>query len=196
MKEGIVSQNPMQHIDLPKLWNRLPDVLTIDEVQSMLSMASGGRDKAILYLLYSTGIRVSELVALDVTDISPQSIRVIGKGRKERIVPIAEMAFKMVSAYIKEMKRKGALFVSKSGKRIDRHAVWRLIRMYAKKAGIEKTISPHTFRHSYATHLLTNGADLRVIQEFLGHADISTTEQYTHLSQNELRRSFDTFHPR
>lgn len=196
LREEIIDVNPMQHIDTPKLWNQLPDVLNVDEVDRLLKAAASDLDVAILYVLYCTGIRVSELCQLNVTDVSPDTLRVIGKGRKERIVPIASIAHAAVTKYIKTKKPKEALFLTSRGKRIDRQYVFRMIKKYAARVGISKVISPHTFRHSYATHLLTNGADLRVIQEFLGHADISTTERYTHLSQNELKRSFDTFHPR
>lgn len=199
VREGYTKENPLQHLDSPKLWQLLPDVLTQEEIERMFAACDeaspiGRRDLAMLHLLYAGGIRVSELVGLNRQDVGEDSVRVSGKGLKERIVLVAPVSMGFVQAIMEEGK--GPLFLSSRGKRIDRHQVWRRVKLYAEKCGLEKRISPHTFRHSFATHLLDNGADLRVIQEFLGHADIGTTERYTHLSKQAMERSFDRFHPR
>ncbi|MCK4934837.1 MAG: site-specific tyrosine recombinase XerD [Simkaniaceae bacterium] len=194
------------HLDSPKLWQLIPEVLTINEVETLLKTpnpesAIGARDQAILEVLYATGIRVSELCSLNLHDVDEKQIRVIGKGRKERLVPIAKAANLAIDHYLlhhrKESKEKNPpLFLSQKGKRIDRMTIWSRVKYYGKKGGIEKNISPHTLRHSFATHLLENGADLRIIQEMLGHADIGTTERYTHLSGKHIRDAFTLHHPR
>lgn len=200
IREEILTKDVTALLDTPKVWQLVPEILTEEEVERLLSAPDadtpiGRRDRAILELLYATGIRVSELCNLSVYDIDDDVIKVKGKGGKERLVPIAKVAVEAVDTYLNEHKTEGPLFVSRGGKRVDRVVVWQRIRYWAKKAGIEKRISPHTLRHSFATHLLERGADLRVIQEMLGHADISTTDRYTHLSTKHLETSFAKFHP-
>lgn len=205
-REGDLDRDVTFHLDSPKLWQLIPEVLTITEVETLLQgpnpdSSIGARDKAILEVLYATGIRVSELCNLNLQDVDEDHVRVMGKGNKERLVPIAKMAIDAIDHYLihhrKEEKEKNPpLFVTKGGKRIDRMTIWTRVKFYGKKEGIDKNISPHTLRHSFATHLLENGADLRVIQEMLGHADIATTDRYTHLSQKHMHDAFTNFHPR
>ena len=204
-REGLIDRDPTRLLESPKMWQLIPEVLTIKEVEALIkapdpSHEEGMRDRAILETFYATGIRVSELCALDIYDVGEKSVRVIGKGGRERIVPIGEEAIAAIDRYLGSYRddkgEKGALFVSKRGKRLNRTYLWERVKCYAKKVGIEKEVSPHTLRHSFATHLLENGADLRVIQEMLGHADIGTTERYTHLSKKGLFEAFDRFHPR
>ncbi len=207
-KENEIKKNITLNLSSPKLWQLIPDVLTEDEILALIdapdkSSFIGLRDKAIMELLYAGGLRVTELCQLNLQDIKDNSVRVLGKGGKERIVPVAKPAVKAIDNYlcnhykipIKDDKGE-ALFITKTAKRIDRIQVWNRVKFYAKKIALEKRISPHTFRHSFATHLLDHGADLRVIQDMLGHADIGTTERYTHISQQKLISSFDNFHPR
>lgn len=206
-REGTVAINHALYLQTPKLWQLIPDVLTCEEVEALLNQPDtstmvGMRDKAILEMLYASGLRVSELCSLNLYSIDETSVRVIGKGSKERIVPVGEEAINAVDQYLLhyrgnyDSEKQQALFVNQKGKRIDRLEVWRRIKIYGKAAGIKKNISPHTLRHSFATHLLDNGADLRVIQEMLGHASISSTDRYTHISRSRLQESFQTFHPR
>ena len=203
IREGILSTNPALYLESPKLWQRIPEVLSCEEVEQLLkqpnsSTKEGARDKAILEVLYASGLRVSELCLLDIYSVDDTTLRVMGKGSKERIVPLGEEAIGAVDHYLqlRDGEQQQALFVNTLGKRIDRIWVWRMIKNYAKKAGITKNISPHTLRHSFATHLLDNGADLRIIQEMLGHASISSTERYTHVSRSRLQEAFESFHPR
>jgi integrase/recombinase XerD len=200
-REKIIANDPTAYLDSPKLWQLIPEVLTIEETERLLNAPSlddveGIRDRAILQVLYASGLRVSELCSLNIQDVDETFVRVTGKGGKERLVPIAPKATQSVDAYLSHRKEGEALFVSSKGKRIDRGFVWQRVKFYAKKAGITKSISPHTLRHAFATHLLENGADLRVIQEMLGHAHIKTTDRYTHISQKHLRDAFDSCHPR
>lgn len=204
-KERIVSGEQSFYLDTPKVWQLVPEVLTEGEVKNLLDIPNnedfiGARDKAILEVLYASGLRVSEVCGLNIQDISDEAVRVKGKGGKERVVPIALVALQSIDHYLVhfrgEAKNNEALFISQKGKRIDRVAVWNRLKVYAQKAGITKSISPHTLRHCFATHLLENGADLRVIQELLGHADINTTDRYTHISQKHLQDAFSKFHPR
>ena len=201
-REGYISRDVSHLLESPKLWQLIPDVLTTDEVDLLLSMPNqetplGARDKAMLDVLYATGIRVSELCGLNIHDLDDDRVRVCGKGGKERIVPIAKAALISVDRYLSLRNTPcEALFVTRNGKRIDRMTVWKRIKFYSKKAAITKNVSPHTLRHSFATHLLDNGADLRVIQEMLGHADIGTTDRYTHLSNKHMREAFTRFHPK
>lgn len=206
-KEKVISADPTAHLDSPKLWQLIPEVLSYQEVEALLKCPDpsdpiGARDKAIFEVLYASGLRVSEVCSLNLFDISQYTVRVKGKGGKERVVPIAKAAIDAVDHYliyyrIADAKEKDVpLFVSSQGKRIDRTLVWQRIKYWGKKAGIAKTISPHTLRHSFATHLLENGADLRVIQEMLGHASVATTDRYTHVSQRHLAHAFSKFHPR
>jgi len=204
-REKRTEENAAAYLDSPKLWQLIPEVLTVDEVEKLLQAPEkdspvGARDKAILEVLYSSGLRVSEICSLNLPDLSDAFVRVKGKGGKERVVPIAPVAVQAVDQYLIHFREaeedQPAIFVTKNGKRIDRVEVWKRVKFYAKKAGIVRKISPHTLRHSFATHLLENGADLRVIQEMLGHANIATTDRYTHISQKHLRDAFESFHPR
>ncbi len=196
-KEWELKKNVAEKIDSPKVWRLIPEILTIKEIDRLLSNSLSVRDDAIIETLYGSGLRVSELCGLNIQDVNDHQVRVFGKGRKERIVPIGTKAVEAIDRYLHERNdNEKALFLTTRGKRIDRIAVWRMIKIRAKKAGIIKNISPHTLRHSFATHLLENGADLRVIQEMLGHASIGTTDRYTHISSSHLKDSFAKFHPR
>ena len=194
-------------LDTPKLWQMLPDVLSSSEIELLLaqpdlSSNQGIRDKAILELLYATGIRVSELCNLAIYDIDDDQIRVFGKGSKERIVPVSKRAVEAVDDYLAKVRHSydsetlKTLFLSLKGKPIDRTSVWKLIKTYAKQAQINKNIFPHMMRHSFASHLLDGGADLRIIQEMLGHAHISSTDRYTHVSLSKVHERFKSMHPR
>ena len=206
-REKWITVDPTVHLDSPKLWQLIPEVLTCDEVNRLLNCPDpmdpvGGRDRAIFEVIYASGLRVSEVCGLNLFDIGENTVRVKGKGGKERIVPIAQAAIAAVDHYLVHYRGAPAagkdlpLFVTSKGKRIDRTLVWQRIKHYGRQAGIMKPISPHTLRHSFATHLLENGADLRVIQEMLGHASIATTDRYTHISQQHLTQAFSSFHPR
>jgi integrase/recombinase XerD len=206
-REKIIASDPTLYLETPKLWQLIPEVLTLAEVEALLkapdaTTASGARDLALLEVLYASGLRVSELCSLNLLDVDDQVVRVRGKGGKERIVPIGKTAVSAIDAYLGTFRQKGGegkdtpLFITDKGKRIDRTFVWKQIKRYGTSAGIAKVISPHTLRHSFATHLLENGADLRVIQEMLGHASVSTTDRYTHISQQHLTQAFESFHPR
>jgi integrase/recombinase XerD len=202
-REKIISQNPTLFLESPKMWQLIPEVLTIDEVSRFLEIPNsetpiGARDKAIFMVMYASGLRVSELCGLNTGDISDDQIRVRGKGNKERVIPIAASAVAAVDYYLTQFRTEGdgPLFLSSQGRRMDRVALWERVKFYGKKAGISKDISPHTLRHSFATHLLENGADLRVIQEMLGHSNIATTDRYTHVSRKHLHDAFEKFHPK
>ncbi|MDX8431775.1 MAG: site-specific tyrosine recombinase [Candidatus Algichlamydia australiensis] len=202
-KENIIKEDETSLIESPKLWQLIPEILSEKEVEAILKAcdtrsALGARDRAILEMLYGSGLRVSEVCSLNIHDIDETKVRVLGKGSKERIVPVGEMALHAIDHYLNNF-RKGenkALFLSRGGKRIDRQTIFSRVRFYAKAAKIQKNVSPHTLRHSFATHLLDHGADLRVIQELLGHADIATTDRYTHISRSRLEDAFTNFHPR
>lgn len=205
-KERLISSEETLYLDTPKMWQLVPEVLTEGEVEALLEAAVpegaiGARDRAILEVLYASGLRVSEACGLNLSDVDDAFVRVKGKGGKERVVPIARSAVAHIDHYLLHYRegaggRNEALFVSKKGKRLDRTLVWNRVKTYAKRAGIVKSISPHTLRHSFATHLLENGADLRVIQEMLGHASVATTDRYTQISQKHLKEAFAAFHPR
>lgn len=205
-REKLLPQETAFYWDTPKLWQLVPEILTQSEMDTLLSMPQvedfvGARDKAILEVLYASGLRVSELCSLSIQDLEEEFVRVKGKGGKERIVPIARKAVQAIDHYLLHFRNQAdekeeALFVTTKGKRIDRITVWSRVKFYAKKMALAKKISPHTFRHSFATHLLENGADLRIIQELLGHSNIGTTDRYTQISQKQLIRSFEAFHPR
>lgn len=202
-REKIISNNPTLFLESPKMWQLIPEVLTVEEVSRFLeapdsAFSIGARDHAMFQVMYASGLRVSELCGLNTGDISDDKVRVRGKGNKERVIPIASSAVAAVDHYLTQFRREGdgPLFLSSHGQRIDRVAVWERVKFYAKKAGISKDISPHTLRHSFATHLLENGADLRVIQEMLGHAHIGTTDRYTHVSRKHLHEAFEKFHPK
>lgn len=209
------NKNVFSFLSLPKVKNLLPVVLSYEEVKMLLNAVDkdsfiGARDSAILELLYGAGLRVCEVCDLKLEDIKEEFLKVRGKGKKERIVILGKKAIDAIFFYkrkyrlflslkneINKVKKDFIyLFTSKNGKKLDRHSVWRRVKFYAKKAGIDKNIFPHTLRHSFATHLLENGADIRVIQELLGHEDISTTDKYTHISSGHLKKAFESFHPR
>lgn len=208
--EDIVGLDPTADLEFPKLAQKLPRVLTVAEIDTLLaqppiSEPAGIRDKAMLELLYSTGIRVSELVSLDMEHVNLENkfIRCFGKGAKERMVPLGDIAGRFLKEYLfrgrSRLVKTGqttALFINLRGQRLTRQGFWKIIKKYALKANIKKEITPHTLRHSFATHLLENGADLRVVQEMLGHADISTTQIYTHLTKQRLKEVYDRNHPR
>ena len=210
LQEGIIEINPALELESPRIEKKLPRVLTTREVDLLLCQPKPGehnglRDKAMLELLYASGIRVSELVDLNITDFDPRVgyLRCRGKGMKERIVPIGTMAINYVSEYLdnsraKLLKKNGepALFVNHHGYRMTRQGFWKILKKYARKTNIEGDITPHTLRHSFATHLLENGADLRSVQEMLGHSDISTTQIYTQITRRKIREVYDKTHPR
>lgn len=211
LREKVVDQDPSVHIDTPRLERKLPKVLSMDEVENLLDSPKGNdqyglRDKAMLELLYATGIRVSELIGLNIGDahLSMGFIRCIGKGNKERIIPLGRSATSAIQAYLDEGRPKfvskkykdDALFLNHHGKRLTRQGFWKILKRLTNEAGIKKELTPHTLRHSFATHLLENGADLRAVQEMLGHADISTTQIYTHVTKTRLKDVYTQFHPR
>jgi integrase/recombinase XerD len=209
--EEVTLDDPTQNIDSLKRTKSLPDFLTIPEIDLILNQpdvreALGIRDRAILETLYATGIRVSELTTLKQSNLMFESelILVYGKGSKERLIPIGSSARSWITRYQKEGralyakagKSEDVLFLNARGTRMSRQAIWNMMRAYARAAGIKKEVHPHTFRHSFATHMLEGGADLRAVQEMLGHADISTTQIYTHLDREYLKEVHHTFHPR
>ena len=210
LREHYIESDPTLEIDSPKLPRSLPKTLTEEDVDALLSAADGGtaiglRDKAMLETLYASGLRVSELVTMKGPQLSQDMgvVRVMGKGSKERLVPIGEEALNWLRRYLDEGRpaildgrQTDALFVTARGQSMTRQAFWHLIRRYAAKAGIRKPISPHTLRHAFATHLLNHGADLRVVQMLLGHADISTTQIYTHVARERLKQLHARHHPR
>ena len=208
--EDLVQKDPTALLEAPRLKRALPDVLSLEEIEGMiaaidLSKPEGGRNKAILETMYSCGLRVSEMVNLKISHFYPDVgfIRVIGKGDKERLVPIGEVAIKYIRIYQKDIRvhvpvKKGQediLFLNRRGSKLTRVMIFLIIKGLAKIAGIKKNISPHTFRHSFATHLVEGGADLRAVQEMLGHESITTTEIYTHLDREYLRDTLQRFHP-
>ena len=206
--EGAIQDNPASLLETPKLPHHLPEFLSREEMDRLLSQPdlrdkSGQRDRCMLELLYAAGLRVSELCGLHVTDIDLQAglIRVFGKGSKERLVPLHNLMQKMLSEYITQCRplftpTAKQLFVNRSGKSLTRQYIWKIVKKYAQQADIRRSISPHTFRHTFATHLLEGGADLRAVQMLLGHADISATEIYTHVQADRLRSIHQQFHPR
>ncbi|MCZ7582107.1 MAG: site-specific tyrosine recombinase XerD [Deltaproteobacteria bacterium] len=210
LTEGIVATDPAELVGLPKLRRDLPDVLSESEVEALLAAPNRGkpaglRDAAMLELLYATGLRVSELVALKLgrVDLDAGYLRTVGKGKKERIVPTGPFAEEILERYLRNARPvllKGRvseyLFVTARGGSMTRQNFWTIVKKSATTAGIRKAISPHSLRHSFATHLLSHGADLRVVQELLGHEDVSTTEIYTHVERERLKRLHKTAHPR
>jgi integrase/recombinase XerD len=210
LREHVSDKDPSVHLDSPKPERKLPKTLSPGEVDGLLSVPKrstpfGVRDRAMLELLYATGIRVSELVNLNQVDVhlTMGFIRCIGKGDKERIIPIGKMATNAVEEYLEsgrallvKKKQTNALFVNHHGNRLSRQGFWKILKALAIQAKINKTLTPHTLRHSFATHLLENGADLRSVQELLGHTDISTTQIYTHISKARLKDIYSTYHPR
>lgn len=202
-KEEMIHIDLERYFETPKLWQLVPEVLSMEEIDALLSQPKtdsfvGARDQAILELLYATGMRVSELCQLKIADLSDTFVKVRGKGKKERIIPVGKKAIAAIDHYLIHFRKEENpfLFLSTRKKTIDRITVWNRVKIYAKSAGIRKSISPHTLRHSFATHLLENGADLRLIQEMLGHEDINTTDRYTHLTGGRVKTAFKTFHPR
>ncbi len=210
LREEVVERDPTACLDSPRLERNLPRVLTVEEVELLLSQPdvrtpAGLRDRAMLEILYATGMRVSELLNLDLGDLNLEAgfVRCLGKGGKERIVPLTPLAVRYTREYLARVRpklKKGgsarAVFLNQRGRRLTRQGFWKILKTYARAAGIKKKITPHVLRHSFATHLLENGADLRVVQELLGHADVSTTQIYTHLSQRRLREVYEKAHPR
>lgn len=209
MKEKLISINPCEKIETPKIRKTLPKTLNEKEVLKLLSIkpktAKEYRNKAMIELMYATGLRVSELVNLEINDINliDDYVRVYGKGKKERIIPMADITVEIMDEYINVYRNsllKGYLtdkvFISSYGKGITRQGFFKIIKKQAKEVGIEKDFSPHTLRHSFATHLLENGADLRSIGEMLGHENIKTTQIYTHLSNSKKRKDYEDYHPR
>lgn len=203
-REGWIPDNCALYLEGPALWQLVPEVLTVSEMERLLEQPDtatfvGARDRAVMELMYASGLRVSEVCNLAICDVDETFVRVTGKGGKERVVPVGRRAIDAVDHYLATFRdgvKEEALFVTSRGKRLDRVAVWRQVKQYAQGAGVERRISPHTFRHTFATHLLDNGADLRVIQEMLGHANIATTDRYTHVSQRRLQEAFHKHHPR
>ena len=208
VKAKLIDENPVADLDSPKTPKTLPRYLTLDESQRLLNAVDGvnrERDYCILVLFLNCGLRISEVVGLNLQDVRLDSLRVLGKGDKERVVPIGGRAIAAVEAWLARGRpgyaAKGggasrAVFLSRLGRPLSRITIWRHIRAYARQAGIRKEISPHVLRHSFASHLLANGASLRVIQEMLGHADIATTQIYTHVDQGRLQAVHRQYHPR
>lgn len=210
--EDVIEDNPTELLEAPKIGRKLPDVLSVEEINKLinaidLSKAEGERNKAMLETMYSCGLRVSELVNLRLSNLNFNEgfIHVIGKGSKERIVPIGSIAIKHINIYIKAVRnhqqniKKGnedVVFLNRRGSKLTRVMIFTIIKQLCEKSGINKTISPHTLRHSFATHLVEGGADLRAVQEMLGHESITTTEIYTHLDRDYLRQAILDFHPR
>jgi integrase/recombinase XerD len=209
-QEGLLDKNVTDTMDSPKLWKILPDTLSEKEVDLLLRAPDmrkplGVRDRAILEMFYASGLRVSELANLRLSDlhIDDGYIRVVGKGRKERVIPVAHDSANILECYLEEVRpmlcdnpHLQNVFVSKRETSLCRQRLWQIIKKYTKDAGIMKNVTPHTLRHSFASHLLHNGAPLRVIQEMLGHADIATTQIYTHVDPNRLKSIHQQFHPR
>jgi integrase/recombinase XerD len=210
LREQKIDVNPVAHIGMAKTWLKLPDTLSLDEMNLLLaqpnaSSAAAVRDKAMLELMYATGIRVSELVTLSINAINWQVgyVTVFGKGGKERIVPVGKSAYECMIKYMEQARpvllagrKSNIVFLSRLGKGLTRQGFWKIVRQYARNAGLKKKIHPHTFRHSFATHLLEGGADLRSVQVMLGHADIATTQIYTHISRDRLKDIHRRYHPR
>ena len=209
--EGAIKANPIEDVRSPKTGKSLPKVISYSQAMLLLEQPSqkhqleAKRDKAMLGLLYASGMRVSELVALNLGDVDLEdgSVRCFGKGNKERLIPIVPRAILAVKEYLQEDRSQlvhdtdeKALFVNFRGERLTRQGLWQILKGYAKSANLEVKITPHTLRHSFATHMLNGGADLRVVQELLGHANISTTQVYTHLTTEHIRRTYERSHPR
>lgn len=210
VRERILKADPTAVLEAPKLWKRLPEVMSLSEVEALLDAPNlrqeqGIRDRAILEMLYATGMRASELVNLKLEDVNLEVgfVRCFGKGRKERIVPLGRKAGEALTRYLDKVRPKllkgktvSEIFLSRLSRKLSRQSLWMIILRYAKSAKIKKKIKPHTLRHSFATHLLEGGADLRSVQEMLGHADISTTQIYTHINKDRLKLIHKQFHPR
>lgn len=210
-KNEYIKSNPIDKLNSPKVSKKLPVVLTFAEVEKILEIPIitekfGLRDKAMLELLYACGLRVSELINIKISDLhlNEEIIRVFGKGSKERLVPIGSSAISWIKEYLiksrplleKKMKSENILFLNTRGTKLSRMGIWKIINAHVKQSGVEKEIHPHSFRHSFATHLIEGGADLRAVQEMLGHADISTTQIYTHIDRDYIKQVHKEFHPR
>jgi len=212
LAEGTIKNDPTENMSSPSVGKALPKPIPISQVRQLLeqpsksSTSESRRDRAMLELLYASGMRISELVSLNMGDVNFEGdffVRCLGKGRKERIIPLYEQIAKTVKTYVDEDrpklahgKKENALFLNARGDRLTRQGFWQKLKEYAKSAGLSSQISPHTLRHSFATHMLSGGADLRSVQELLGHANISTTQVYTHLTTDQVRRTYDKAHPR
>ena len=210
LAEGMVVSDPTERIEAPTIWRRLPDVLSRSEIERLLDAPDPTdtmfwRDKAMLEFAYASGVRVSELIGLRIRDLSLEEgfASVFGKGAKERLVPIGKAAVRALDLYLRELRPrlergagKGVVFLNARGQPLSRMGVWKILRRHVERAGISKRVTPHTLRHSFATHLLEGGADLAAVQEMLGHADISTTQIYTHVDREYLRDVHRQFHPR
>jgi integrase/recombinase XerD len=210
LREKLVLKDPTDVIDSPKLWKKIPDALSFNEIEKLLSSPDtrkkkGLRDKAMLETMYAAGLRVSELTNLKVEDVNLDAgfVRCLGKGKKERVVPLGKTAVLVIRKYLESSRQKFLkkkiskfLFLNHSGSRISRVYIWKLIKVYARQARIKSPVKPHILRHSFATHLLERGADLRSVQEMLGHANISTTQIYTHINRDRLKTIHKNFHPR
>ena len=209
--ENLSSKDPSIYLDKPKINKTIPVVLKYEEIISIINSVESNdkshqRDSSILYLLYSCGLRVSELLSLKLTNLmlEDEFLRVEGKGGKERFVPISDIAITHLKKYLDNLRPKltkkgessGFLFLNNRGTQLSRMSLWKIVKKYSKRTSINKNISPHTFRHSFATHLLEGGADLRTVQELLGHSDISTTQIYTHLDRSSLKKTYNKYHPR
>jgi integrase/recombinase XerD len=211
LSEEMISDDPTHHIEGPKLGRKLPDTLSFPEIEMLLtaidlSSPEGGRNRAMLELLYSSGLRVSELTHLRLNNVyfDIGFLRILGKGNKERLVPVGREAIKFIKIYIREIRvhidvqpgNESYVFLNRRGSKLSRITVFNIIKALAARTGLKKSISPHTFRHSFATHLIEGGADLRAVQEMLGHESITTTEIYTHLDRDYLKQVIKEFHPR
>lgn len=210
LADGAVTRDPSERLETPKRWRTLPDVLSVEEVSRLIAAPTlddplAFRDRAMLELAYGAGLRVSEWITIGVRDVllEDKLVRVFGKGSKERLVPIGRSAIGAIATYTRELRPrlekgsgKGILFLNARGEPLTRMGAWKILRRYVERARIDKHVSPHTLRHSFATHLLEGGADLRAVQEMLGHADISTTQIYTHVDREYLRQVHKQYHPR
>lgn len=210
IREQIVSHDPSLHIETPRKDRKLPDILSPNDIDKLLTINETTplaiRNKAMLELLYATGLRVTELITLQVSDLhlTMGFVRCLGKGSKERIVPLGHHAIAAIEEYLESARPKltknrlddNVLFVNQHGRPLTRQGFWKVLKTVAQNAGLEKRITPHTLRHSFATHLLENGADLRAVQEMLGHSDISTTQIYTHVTRTRLKDMYQSYHPR
>jgi integrase/recombinase XerD len=208
--EGAIESDPAANIESPKFRQSLPEFLSVDEVDRLLRQPDkndvvGIRDRAMIELMYSTGLRVSELCGLRVSDLQmePGCLRCIGKGNKERLVPVGKRALEAVQTYLRDARQALArgvaspyLFLNQKGHKLNRIAFWKILGEYGRKAGLRKSLTPHMLRHSFATHLLDRGADLRSVQMMLGHSDISTTQIYTHVVEERLKQVYNAHHPR
>ena len=211
LDEGFCDKDPSIYLDKPKVSKKIPSFLNYSQIMDIINSVDmsyrlGIRDQAILYVLYSSGLRSSEVLNLKLTNImlKDEFIRLVGKGAKERFVPISKVAIDSIDFYITNLRHQlsrrnessGFLFLNNRGQQLSRMALWKIVKKYSLAANINKKVSPHTFRHSFATHMIEAGANLRVVQEMLGHSDISTTQIYTHLDKNALKKVYNKFHPR